>query len=234
MANEQKLVGDRVQPLMAWPAKRDEVFHGVVLSITRNAFSQAVNVVNAKLFGRAAFATFAFITLKNGIFIPAKCASGFRSLSVFSAKRAAFSCLNRHPAIFFNLTRLTAMLRASLERVRQPTIRARAHSSDFNCAGFASSRFKSPHIGFGAGDWAAGVAKLLTGRIGFVFRAASFARFLRVSTSRHSARLHLAGAAAFKVATRWLNLDAAIGAIDRPVLLQFCHRQIVHGAFANG
>lgn len=238
VTEEKQFLRHNVNAPVACDAERDEVIHRVVLRIPRNAFAQAVNVVDAEPLGCPALAAGEFVASHNGFFIAAERSLVVEALSgalgVFLAQRVAHVGFVGLHSVRFQLARLATLLRARRERVGQTAVNARANSTPHHSARLAPIFLHLADVQFSARDRAARKAKALNRAGRLKARVAPLANALHVAAARHAPRLHLARSAALKISARRLNRDAAIGALNRLVFRDCSHEQNVVGAFPNG
>jgi len=234
MAEKEQLLHHHMDASVAGVAERDEVSHGVVLSLARNTLPHAVDVVDVELVGCSALAAGVSISRQDSLFVAAERDLRLGAFPVFVAERTALAALDGPRAVDFDLTRLAALLRPGQKRVGQAAINARTDSAARNGASLAPVFFSAPHVQHRASDGPTRKAKPLPRGLGLKCRLASTALLWRVAASRLSARLHLAWAATLDVAAVWLKAKAAIDAIYWPIISLLNHRQNVVRAHANG
>lgn len=234
MPSEKQLLNNHMDAPMARVAKRDEVFHVMVLGFARNAFAHAVNVVNMQTLGRAAFPASVPVSLKNGGLVSSEGPLLFGPPAVLAAQRAAFRGLNRVASLLRGLALAATNLQASLERVGKAALNAGSDRSDFYGAPRSPRSLQGPHIQFSSRDRTALNTKALarTGRL--EGRGAALARPVEIPHASHAPGFHLTRFAPLRVPAVRSPHHSAVGAFDRLVIRDGSHSQNVAAAFANG
>ena len=239
VAGEIQPLHHRMDAAVACATERDEIVHRVVLSLARNAFAHAVNVVDAKVLSGPAFAAGVTVARHDGFLVAAERLLVAKPLSrpllVLSTERAALGGFQCAGAVDFALTAKATRLWPSLaQRIWLSAVGAIGNRSKWGLSRRSAHAGKHLNIVVSARSRATGNAEALGGCSRFELYAAPLANARHVSAARHAPRLHLARSAALKISARRLNCDAAIGAANRLVFRDCSHEQNVVGAFPNG